>query len=226
MDQPPNPAPANEGSTLPPAPAQTGSEWSGLQPTAPTPFGAPAPPPSAARRWWPVIAALGVAVVAGAVVFLLLNRDASPLPDELAGEQRVTSGPMAEAMSAFEDFEMMGVTFDMGVYGGELLPTYMVMVINGQMPGTDPESLLTTLPSGIVSQNGATVDFSRAISDQVGDTEYVCVPATSDQPTVGFGEEMTMCVFQGGDSSGIVMSFLGQDLQALMGVTQELYGEL
>lgn len=219
----PTPSPDAPGTPLPPMPGE--SQW-GAIPQVGSPTPTPATSSSAGRRWWPVLAAVVVAVVAGVVVFSLL-RNGSGLPDELAGQARVTDGPMAEVMASFDGMEVMGVTFDVAIYGGELLPSYMVMVMNGDMPGTDPESLLQTLPSGIVSQSGATVDFSQAISEQVDGTEYACVPAASDQAGAGaFGQEMTMCVFQGEGASGLVMSFLGEDLNALMDVTQELYGEL
>jgi hypothetical protein len=209
-------------SPLPPMPGD--AQWSALPPSAVPAVQAPAPAPPR-RRWWPVALALVVAIVAGVVTYAALAGGSS-LPDSLGGADRVTEGPMAEAMNAFDDMEIMGVTFDVAIYGGDLLPNYMVMVINGDVPGSDPESLLSTLPAGVVAQNGASVDFSKAISEQVGDTEYVCVPAANEQATSGFGQDMSMCVFQGPDNSGIVMSFLGEDLTGLMDVTQELYAEL
>lgn len=219
MDEHESATPASEpvSPALPPMPGEQMSQWTARQPSTPA---------APARRRWPVVVALAVALVAAVVTFLVLRGGGSSLPDRIGGQDRVESGPMAEVMESFDGVEIMGVSFDVALYGGELLPSYMVTVINGDMPGTDPQSLLTALPSGVVSQDGATVDFSKAISEQVGDTEYVCVPAASDQPQAGFGQEMTMCVFQGGEASGIVISFLGEDLQALMDVTQELHDGL
>jgi hypothetical protein len=193
----------------------------------PTISATPVPLPPKKRRW-PLIAALATGVVAIVVVVVLIVSGGSSLPDSLGSVARVDSGPMAEVMEAFDDMEFMGITFDVAVYGGGLMPKYMVMAMNGDMLGADSESLLTSFPSGVMSQNGATLDFDRAQTEQVGDTEYLCVPAEVDpaQAQPGFSGEMSMCMYQSPDRVAMVLDFDGADLMALMQVTKELHDAL
>jgi hypothetical protein len=180
------------------------------------------------RARWPIALAALVAVVAGIVVFALLSGDDSRLPDEFGGQARVTEGPMAQVTEAFADMELGGVRFDVGVYGGSMTPGYMVMVLEGNMVGADPEMLLTSFSSGFAGSTGTSFDLSNAISEQIGGVEYLCAPATPGDGAGGLpmGAAMTTCVFQGGDTAGTVMSFVGDDLGTLLDMTRELEGQL
>jgi hypothetical protein len=192
--------------------------WGDDDPPVPVPEPAQAPAPSRHLGLVAVIVVLAVAVVVAVIAFA---GGGGGLPDRLGGQAQVTEGPAADAVEMIEDMEVEGVSFDVGLYGPPLNPAYMVMTFEGDVP-SGTEGLLSSLPAGTFSNADAEIDFTKQITATLDGTEIVCAPATN----TAVGMDMAMCLFAGGGTGGVVMGIASTDLQALMGTTQELVGEL
>jgi hypothetical protein len=203
---------------LPPEPPQ--------MPAAPRPWGeeapveVPTPIQAAPRRRFPWVAVIvgGIALVA---IVLLLNRGGGDLPDRVGGQPRVSEGPAAEMLDAFEQMDVGGVSIEMAIYGPSLNPAYMVMLFEGDVP-QDEGDLLSSLPPGLVSGTDAQIDFSQQVTAEVDGTQIACAPATN----TAVGMEIAMCLFAGEDVGGVVMSIVSPNVPALMATTQQLVADL
>ncbi len=217
-----DPTPGETGETtpvdlpaMPPAPPEPGQPEPWVE--VPTPMAAPK------ERNKGLLVAVVILVVIGLIAIVMLTQGGGPgeLPDELAGQPRVTSGPAAEVLGAFDDLEVAGVSMDLAIYGTELAPAYMVMSASGDLGG-GAQGMLSTLPTGMFSNAGAQIDFSKSVTANVDGVEYVCAPATNTDA----GMNVSMCLYSGDDLGGVVMSFTASDLNALMSTTQDLVAEI
>ncbi len=182
----------------------------------------PTPLASPKRRSTGLLVAVVALVVAGLVAIVVVTRGGGPtIPDEVAGQPRITAGPTVEVLDAIGDLEVDGVSMDVAIYGTELAPAYMVMIVSGDIGG-DAGDMLGTLPEGVFSDRNVSVDFSSSIRATVDGVGYVCAPAVG----ADLGTEVTMCLFAGGDLGGIVMSLTPAAVQGLMATTQRLVDEI
>lgn len=175
--------------------------------------------PARGRSAWVLLIAIGAVIVAGIVLAVALSGGGgTALPDELAGQARIESGPFAEVFEALEDGEVSGMSFDIAVYGGELQPRYLVMLLRGDIPAGNAESLLSSVPAGLVGNGQASIDFSEALTDEVDGVEYLCAPAAD----AASGQTMTMCMFRNDGGVGIVMATTEESLPRMLDLTKQV----
>jgi len=230
MDDEQTPPIPDEPSVTPPTPPAPPTPAAWGEPAAPSPaaWGEPVTPsPTPPKRRFGLVAAIVGLVVIGAIAIVVLTNGGggSGLPDAFGGAERIDSGPMAELFSGMSDaFSQAGMEIDLAIYGGELLPRYMIMTVEGETVGADP--LSSGLQQGLVSGMGGQIDMSQAIEETVDGVYYVCVPAANPQAGAGFGSEMGICLYQDGDRVAVAMSLTNDELHGLLDQTKELHSDL
>jgi hypothetical protein len=184
-----------------------------------TPMPVPVEPTRSRAGLWIVV---GLVVVLAVVAVIAIAGGGSSLPDSFGGADRVDSGPMAELVESMSDsFDVGGVEMDFAIYGGELDPRYMVILVEGDA-ATMGGSLTDQFRQGFAGGMGAQIDMDAAIEDSVDGVDFLCVPAAAEQ-FAAFGGEVGMCVFQDGDQVGMAMSLQDAQLYGLMEHTQALH---
>jgi len=155
--------------------------------------------------------ALGlIAAVLGMYGVRFLFDHGPSLPDELAGQPRLST-------QAIRDFEEQmadqGKDYDLkmaaAAYGTGATPAFLVMLVEGRAIESTDE-LFDSLVQGM-AQGGATVNESATDSGERNGTEYRCVPFT------GAAVEAAACMWRDEGTVGIVL-----DLSAGIDDTREL----
>lgn len=198
-----------------PAPARPGMP---MRPGVRMPLPPSMPPPSgfpgAAKPTGPsLVARIAVGLIAAFLgmygVRLLFDRGPS-LPDELAGQPRLST----QAIRDFEEqMAEQGKEYDLKVaaaaYGTGATPAFLVMLVEGRAIETTDE-LFDSLVQGM-AQGGVTVNESATDSGERNGTEYRCVPFT------GAAVDAAACMWRDDGTVGIVL-----DLSAGIDETREL----
>jgi hypothetical protein len=191
-------------------------------PPAPDVWGAPAPPVAAEppkRRLGLLVAAVVIVALAVTAIIAFTGDSAGALPDEFAGTDKVDSGPVAEFFESFSGtFEEMGMELELGIYGSEMNPRYMIMVISGDAV---TGSITDQFSQGFVSGMGAQVDMDAAIEDTVDGIDFVCMPAEAQQ-FAATGGRIGICIFQEGDTVVTAMALQDDQIHSLLEQTKEL----
>ena len=170
-------------------------------------------PVSAKPAGAPLAARIAAGVIAALLgmygVGFLFDRGPS-LPDELAGQPRLTT----QAIRDFEEqMEEQGKAYDLelaaGAYGTGATPAFLVMLVEGRAIETTDE-LFDSLVQGM-ALGGADVDEAATDSGARNGTEYRCVPF------VGTPVGAAACMWREDDTVGIVV-----DLSAGIDEAREL----
>lgn len=175
------------------------------------------PPPSgiqgSAKPAGATLARIAVGVIAAFLgiygVRLLFDHGPS-LPDEMAGQPRLTTQAIRDLE---EQMAEQGEEYDLqlaaAAYGTGATPAFLVMLVEGRAIETTDE-LFDSLVQGM-AQGGANVDESATDSGERNGTEYRCVPF------VGTPVGAAACMWREDDTVGIVV-----DLSAGIDDTREL----
>jgi hypothetical protein len=120
------------------------------------------------------------------------------LPGSVAGRPRMAT---AEIQKFEKDMKDLGsrndLTVDAGGYGTGTTPEFLVLLVRGNSAETT-DQLFDEFVGGI-SQSGAAVDRSHAVSGARGSTEYRCVPVG------GTGVTAAACMWREDGNVGIVL---------------------
>jgi hypothetical protein len=198
-----------------PAPARPAiSLRPGIRMPLPPPMASPSGLPGSAKPTGvPFVARIAVGVIAALLgmygVRFLFDRGPS-LPDELAGQPRLTT----QAIADFEgQMAEQGEAYDLDVaaaaYGTGATPAFLVMLVEGRAIETTDE-LFDSLVQGM-AQGGAIVNESATDRGERDGTEYRCVPFT------GAAAAAAACMWRDDGTVGIVL-----DLSAGIDETREL----
>jgi hypothetical protein len=200
-------------------------------PMTPTAQGFPAAPsfpqgeePARGGRRFLLAAVIGIAVAVAVVAFLSTRGAGDGLPDRLGTVARIDSGPTAQLLDAFSDMEFGGVSFRMAAYGDPANPRYIAMLLSGDLPNTGAQSLLEGLPTGVVGDGASSIDFSKAVTANDGDTDYVCAPASGAQG--GQQVSLTMCIEQHRGGASVLMAMADETPQSLLRLAKDLRASL
>jgi hypothetical protein len=228
------PAAADDGGFMPPPPP--GSAAAGAPGVAmPSTLATPAPAKRSSTTMLLIVAA--AIVVVGVAVWAFVLRDGGGgLPAELNGHARTDSELARQLESAFDSFEVMGMSFDVALYGDGVQPSAMLMLIRGL-----PEEV-TDVPSSVFFEGFATsfaqqsglggLDFGDPVQASSGGADFVCVDAPAEAlggaglgGTFAPSQGGAFCVFKG-EIVGMVFLLDGTGASAAMVATQAAYDEL
>jgi hypothetical protein len=203
-----------------------------LPPAPGTTWGAPATAPTVtpSRAGFTLAVVLAVVGLAGVLAFLLLRGGGPRFPDRVAGHERNRSDQVQQIEELISDIQVGDMQMDVAVYGEDIAnPAAMLMVIRGApeaLVGGTSEEFFQGVPSQVMSNGQASVDFSRAVKASVEGVDYLCVPVQAPTST-GFGpiRNATACVFRG-EVLGLVLFSSGPSPISAMTFTQQAYREL
>ncbi|HLB61176.1 MAG TPA: hypothetical protein VJN50_00300 [Actinomycetota bacterium] len=172
-------------------------------------YAIPQPKPKSSAGW---AVGLVVALIAGGVTWFLLNRGLG-FPDEIAGHP-MNDSDIAQAVveSTEAGASSVGVDFKVAAYGTDAEPAFMVMVVEDAFPAFDTFFQGAATGAG----QGAAIDSADIVHQDRGSTSYACVPIGSAPPM------STLCGWSDEETTGLVISFVRQDLTASFVLTEQI----